>query len=81
MSKGLPKENAEHVRSWFGTNLGEKGSNTIGKRDIESGVVGRYLGQKPSSDASITLDDTEEPAPLTKRAKRQGGGFGSFEGW
>lgn len=68
---------------WFGTNLGQKDGSAGNKRAIDSTLVGRYI-QPTNGSGSATMppDETDDlPAPPVKKSKRQGAGFGNFEGW
>lgn len=68
---------------WFGTNLGEKGTSALGKRGLSTSLVGRYM-QDGQEAAPATLSEdffADAPVPAAKKSKRQGGGFGGFEGW
>jgi len=86
--KAKAKEEREKDRTtWFGTNLGEKGAATTGKRDIGSTMVGRYL-DGPGTKGTAAAESIEAPEDFfaeaggpAKKVKRQGGSFGNFSGW
>ena len=70
--------------TWFGTQLGEKGVVNA-KRSLDDQGIGKYLNgagsQSQASKAKLVDDGLSPEVPPPKKAKRPGGGFGSFEGW
>jgi hypothetical protein len=71
--------------SWFGTNLGDKNGNAGSKRAIDSALVGKYMqpaqGEKGAAKVLHLDDNVDSGTPPAKKSKRQGSGFGNFEGW
>lgn len=87
-AKEQARQDREKDRTtWFGTNLGEKGSTTMKPGDQLNdsmtaglGGVGKYLNnatlKRPLAEPPSS--SIQESAPEKKRRK---GGFGNFDGW